>query len=587
MRLLLAFFALCVASVPLARGRLSALTTVQFRWTPALIAALVVQFLILVVFPLSDPVLLGIAHVGTYAMAAAFLAANRHIPGLWLVGLGGAMNLTAITANGGVMPAAASAWAAAGRAVGMGKFTNSGIVEAPRLGFLGDIFAIPAPLPLANVFSAGDVCLLLGGLIVLHRLCGSHLVPSGTRQFTSLRHHPGFLRLWSAQAVSNVGDWTYSLAVVASVAERGSANVLATLLIAQVAPAALTGLLGGPLIDRLHRTRLMVAADVFRAVAVASLLIPAEPSLGHLYAVAALLGLWGAVFQPTLHASLPNLVPKRKLVAANSVVAATYHLAIVVGPVLGGVLFAEFGAAVAFAVNATTFAVSAVLVAGVRLPRQRPASEGPSPTRALVEGLRYVAVTPLARGILATLGLVVFAAAIRTPLEPLFIKDALGREPTALGLVGGAWGFGMLIGSVAAPAAARRWSRERLLWLSIAVVGLSVLAASQARLLSPVVAFWLFAGAGNAMGTIAYETLLQERTPDAFRGRVMAGSEAVIAMAFFIGASLAGPLYDQVGLRGSYALSGLTFLVAAVVGRSMLMGHRRRRTTAPAAAVPA
>jgi MFS family permease len=589
--LVVAGFILAAVSVPLARGRFLRLAEVRVTAVWALLAALAAQVIVLRVLRGGDPGLLGVGHVGTYLLAGIFLWRNRHLPGLWLITGGGIANLAVISANGGVMPASVDAWTAAGLSAPQ-TFSNSVTLEGAHLSFLGDIFAVPDPLPFANVFSIGDVLLIVGAFVVLHRLTGSRLLPSGSKQFSELRHHRGFMCLWAAQGVSNLGDWTYSLAVAASLAGRVDAtHVLATLIVTQVGPAALVGIFGGPLIDRLNRIRLMFATDVLRALAVGTLVFGGELSLPHVYTVAAVLGLCGAMFQPAMHASLPNLVPRERLVAANALVGGTYHAAVMVGPVLGGLLVTQLGMRQAFALNALTFTVSAVLIMRIRMLKQ-PALAQQSQLAALREGLQYALTTPLVRGILMILGVIVFASALRSPIEPVFVLETLGREPTALGLVGGAWGLGMVLGSIAAPAAARRWPRERLLYLGIAVVGVAVIAASRATVLSPVLIFWLFAGGGNAIGTVAYESLLQERTPDALRGRVMAALEAAIHLAFLFGALTAGWLGAAIGVRGAYLVSGLLFLFAALLSRDVLAERRTgmpwlpEGVAAPALCVP-
>lgn len=103
----------------------------------------------------------NVIHLATYGFVAAFVMVNRRIRGVVTMGIGGGMNLAAIIANGGVMPASAAAWRAAGKADASG-FENSFPVDDPKLAWLGDVFALPAGWPLANVFSAGDVLLVLG-----------------------------------------------------------------------------------------------------------------------------------------------------------------------------------------------------------------------------------------------------------------------------------------------------------------------------------------------------------------------------------------------------------------------------------------
>ena len=564
--LLIAFTGLAILTVPLAGGRLSKLADLRFRRFWALAAALGIQILIISVIPEGSPAVHSAAHMLSYLLAGYFVFANWRVPGIWLIALGGAANLAAIAANDGIMPASASALAAAGRSVNPGEFTNSGVVADPNLAFLGDIFAIPKGWPLHNVFSIGDLCIALGTIIALHRLCDSRLFPSGKGQFAALRGHPGFMRVWGAQAVSNMGDWLYALAVAASLARRGgSPHHFSLLLIAQVGPAAAAGALVGPVIDRFSRKKLMIGADVLRGVAVGSLLFADQPAFPHLYGVAATLGLLGAVFRPSLGASLPNLVAKNHLVAANALMEATYNFAVMAGPVLGGLLVAQLGAKPAFAVNGLTFLTSATLLSGISLPRRILSDSERHPFRALADGVRYAAGSSFVRVALVVIGLVMFASTIRTPLEPIFVTDTLGGGPTSLGLIGGAWGLGMLLGSVAAPAAARRWARERLLGVMIAILGLVVLIASRATDVPPVLLLWVFSGMANGIGSVAFESLLQERVPDAFRGRIMAATESVMNGAAMLGLVMSSALATLLGIRGAFALSGAVLAVTALL----------------------
>jgi Family of unknown function (DUF5317) len=171
---------LCLATVPLAGGRLGALADVRFRASGLAVVAILGQIVIISLLPQGNGWLHHAVHLATYALIAAFLWANRHIAYLWLAALGGALNLVAITANGGVMPASADALAAAGLPATEPGFESSAGLADPRLAFLGDVFAIPASWPLSNVFSVGDVCIGAGLAWGLHRVCGSRLVPRWT-----------------------------------------------------------------------------------------------------------------------------------------------------------------------------------------------------------------------------------------------------------------------------------------------------------------------------------------------------------------------------------------------------------------------
>jgi len=161
-------------AVPLLGGRLSALADVDVRQGWALFAALALQAASLYLPELPRGARVGLGVV-SYPVAAVFVVANRHLPGVPLAALGAALNLLAIVANRGIMPASPSALAAAGLPLTVPGYRNSTAVADPRLWFLGDVFAIPASWPFSNVFSIGDVLLALGVLWGLHRLCGSRL----------------------------------------------------------------------------------------------------------------------------------------------------------------------------------------------------------------------------------------------------------------------------------------------------------------------------------------------------------------------------------------------------------------------------
>jgi hypothetical protein len=157
-------------AVPLLGGRLGALAEVRLRLPWALPAALALQVVALDL-PGVPGWLRPPLHVGSYLVAGAFLVANRRLPGMPLVGIGAAANLLAIAANGGVMPASPSALAAAGLPPDPPGFANSAALADPRLAFLGDVLAIPAGWPLANVFSVGDVLIAAGAAVALHSAC--------------------------------------------------------------------------------------------------------------------------------------------------------------------------------------------------------------------------------------------------------------------------------------------------------------------------------------------------------------------------------------------------------------------------------
>lgn len=164
-----------IVSVPLTGGRLSRLGTLELRWMPTILVALVLQIWVTTI-P-TAPAVGTAAHFASYALGIAFIVANRHVPGLLMTSSGGAMNLASISANGGVMPASPAALEMAGLSHGGDHFVNSGAVERARLAWLGDVFAIPESWPLSNVFSIGDIVLVVGIGVLLHRISRQRRAP--------------------------------------------------------------------------------------------------------------------------------------------------------------------------------------------------------------------------------------------------------------------------------------------------------------------------------------------------------------------------------------------------------------------------
>lgn len=173
MLLVIAAIAL-VLSVPLAGGRLGRLADIRVRAIWAVLAAAAIQVGITDVVPGGSHLLHAALHMSSYALDADFLFANRRLAGVPLVALGAGLNVLAISTNGGVMPASASALRVAGIVARRG-FDNSAALAHPHLAFVGDIIPVPGPWPIGNVLSVGDLIIFVGAFVVLHRACGTRL----------------------------------------------------------------------------------------------------------------------------------------------------------------------------------------------------------------------------------------------------------------------------------------------------------------------------------------------------------------------------------------------------------------------------
>jgi hypothetical protein len=152
--------------IRLSGGDLDRLNDLRLRWSWLAIGAVVTQFAIISLWPNGWRLGHVAVNLGTYAAIGIFLGANRTISWLWVVALGTASNAVAMTLNGGVMPASATALAIAHRSI-PGGFANSAPVVHARVQFLGDIIPTPSWLPFRNVASIGDLLIVGGALIVV------------------------------------------------------------------------------------------------------------------------------------------------------------------------------------------------------------------------------------------------------------------------------------------------------------------------------------------------------------------------------------------------------------------------------------
>ena len=175
----------CIATVPLAGGRLRALAEHELHAIWTVIAAGTIQVLIVTALPGGDHGLHVALHVVSYVFVGWFLVANRRVSGMPFIALGAALNMIVIAANGGVMPAARTALRIAGIDPSSG-FANSGALDHPRLLPLGDVIPIPGPWPIGNVLSIGDLLIVGGLLILLHVCCESRLATRAVRRLSAI-----------------------------------------------------------------------------------------------------------------------------------------------------------------------------------------------------------------------------------------------------------------------------------------------------------------------------------------------------------------------------------------------------------------
>jgi MFS family permease len=380
----------------------------------------------------------------------------------------------------------------------------------------------------------------------------------------SLFGNARFLRLWIGQGTSFVGDAVSMVALVVLVVEiTGSASAVGGALVARLLPT-IASPLAGVVADRVDRRVVLVASDLARAVLVLGLVFARD--LATIYVLVFLMGLARTVFNPTVRAAFPSVVGGGDLTRANALISGTFSTSIMVGPALGGLLVATVGVDVAFVLDAVTYLVSAILLSTVPMPRPRRESEQEAGfVRELRSGFGYLlgARVPLAVVVGAFLTILTINATV--PAEVFLAKETFGAGDAGYGLLVGLWGGGMVLGSAMMAVLGDRINLVLMYFLSI-FVGASALVGTG---LAPAFVLALVAltveGAATGIDNVATDTILQQRVPEAFLGRVF----SIRFLSYSAGEALAYPagglLVDAVGPRSTYILAGIATAAAGLL----------------------
>jgi MFS family permease len=398
-----------------------------------------------------------------------------------------------------------------------------------------------------------------------------------------IRKNTNFRRLWFAQIVSEIGDWFYTLAIYTLLLQlTGRASSVALALVLQVLPQTFVGPTAGVVNDRISRKKVMIAADLIRVVIVFSMLLVRSRNVVWLvYPLLLAETIMAAFFEPARSSVIPNITAREDVIVANTLSSTTWSMNLVLGATIGGVVAAWLGRDAVFILNALSFLVSALLIAGMHFAEPHAERLAPLGPRDLVdfspvaEGIQYVRDKP---GVLAT----VFAKAGNLVIGPSWVLfTVMGQkyfpvrwhnlDPQRGAMLGmslllGGRGLGAFIGPlISAPWAGHSNRRLRLgifFGFLFSAIGYALIGMSgnvwQA-------CFWAaFAHLGGATVWVFSTTLLQLNTEDRFRGRVFSADLGLCMLSIAIGAYVSGRFLDAgVSARTVVTWTGIAMLIPA------------------------
>jgi MFS family permease len=385
-----------------------------------------------------------------------------------------------------------------------------------------------------------------------------------------LRRNGDFRKLYLASLISLGGDWFLLVALFGLALEfTGSAVSVAALIVAQEIPFGVASLIGGVLADRFDRRRLMVVCDVARTVLCLGFLLVNDPSMMWLaYLLLAVISSFSAVFDPASSAALPNLVEPRELGPANALSGSLWGTMLAVGAALGGIVAAALGRDAAFLIDASSFAVSGLLIARIRRPFSAERTEEPEANviRATVQTVRYarrdhrvLALVTVKAGFGIAAGVIALIA--------VFAHEEFGAGDAGIGALMAGRGVGALIGPFLG-----RWlagPQDRRLFgaigVALAVFGLGYATLGvMPSLFAAAVAVGIAHLGGGAQWTLSSYGL-QRLVPDRIRGRIFAFDFTLITLSLTVSALVTAWAADRFGARPTVAvLGGVAVLWAAI-----------------------
>lgn len=410
-----------------------------------------------------------------------------------------------------------------------------------------------------------------------------------------LWRHPDFLRLWAGHTVSLAGSLVgrFALPLVAIITLNASPGQVALLRIMDVLPGVVIGLVAGVWVDRLRRRPLMIWTDIGRAVLLVSIPVAAlfgVLSFEQLLVVVLAAGTLTALFEVASRSYLPTVIAREQLVEGNSKLQASGSVVEVAAFGFAGLLVQILTAPITMLLDALSFVVSAVFLAGIRTPEPpaRHREHGHSTWMAIREGLRLVLHDPILRAIACARAMNEFFLHIWVSMLLVFLTRDLNLDPIVFGVLFAVGGVCSFFGALAAERVERRLGLGLTLILCYFVSTASLLtvplAAGPFLLVIFLVGVQQLSDAPATIYQIHEESLIQATVADATLGRVTASLRVIGWTAMLGGTIVGGILGETIGPRATMLIGGVGTIPAVLW---LVWSPIRHLRSTPAAGVAA
>jgi MFS family permease len=393
------------------------------------------------------------------------------------------------------------------------------------------------------------------------------LANSRSRFLGAIARHEVFRRLWLSSVSSSIGQWMQSVALGwLAIEMTNSPAFVGIVTFAAGIPFMVVAPLGGALIDRLDRRRLMLICQVLAflvAIVLAIDVIGGFVQPWHLPLAAFLNGSLQALLSPTQQSLVPALVPRADLTNAIGLMSAGMNLSRVAGPSVAGVVIAAVGIGETFLIQAAAIAVSFVLVLGIVLPPRPPRAAG---GQGVFDGIALIARRPDLRGLFILAGIPTLLVFPYIGFLNVFARDILMIGAEGLGLLMAVSGGGAVVGSLLVASKGRADGVGKLLLGMTIVYGIVIVGVALSRSLWTTLPLIFLGGLLGSATMSGNNAVIQHRVSDDIRGRVM-GAYMLTWGLMPLGALPMGLLAARIGTPAAVAAGAiLSSLCAALLG---------------------
>ena len=398
-----------------------------------------------------------------------------------------------------------------------------------------------------------------------------------------LRRNRDLRLLFGAQVVSYLGDWFTFVALAGLVEDlTGSKFLVSLVLVAFSLPSFLMSPVAGSVADRFDRRKVVTVVSLGQAVAALGLLLVGSGTVWLAFVCQSIITGLASFVGPATGAAVPNLVDSDDdLRTANSLLGSTWGVMLAVGAGLGGLFSSAFGRDAAFIADAVTFVAAALMIASIKRPMQQHSDQSKKgavrPIADMREALHLARTDTVILALMASKATFAVGAGIVSQLAVL-ASNAFDAGDAGRGALLGARGVGSGLGPIIAARLVGRDMPKLLKVCGLAGLGFSI--AYLGAGLSP--ALWIacicvaFAHLGGGAQWTLSTMGLQMESPDAMRGRVLAGDFALVTLMLSVTSLLAGVVSEWLGVRPTITIFATLAAIASLTYLSVTSPIRRR-----------